>query len=61
MAMNNATAPLLGRPASQRSAMRPTEPGRWARHLGRIAATYPLARPGITAGNPKPLRAERNS
>jgi hypothetical protein len=58
MPLNNATAPMLGRPANQRSAMRPAEPDRWARHLGRIAASYPLARPGITAGSPKLPRAE---
>jgi hypothetical protein len=54
MAMNNPAASLVGRAASQRSAMRPAEPNRWARHLGHIAASYPLARPGITAGSPIP-------
>jgi hypothetical protein len=58
MAMNNATAPELGRPANRRSAIRPADPGRWVRHLGRIAASFPLARPGVTTGSPKPLRAE---
>lgn len=56
MPMNNATAPLLGRTANPRSAKQPAEPDRWARHLGRIAASYPLARPGITAGSPKQVR-----
>jgi hypothetical protein len=47
MAMNNATTPVLGRPANQRSAIRPADPDRWVRHLGRIAASYQLARPGV--------------
>jgi hypothetical protein len=59
MPMTNATAPLLGRPADPRSAKRPADPERWARHLGRIAASYPLARPGITAGMSKPLLADQ--
>jgi hypothetical protein len=60
MPMNNPTATVLGRPANLRSAMRPVDPDRWVRHLGRIAASYPLARPGITAESPKPLRADPN-
>jgi hypothetical protein len=45
---NRSATPKLSRPANQRSVLRPADPNRWGRHLGRIAACYPLARPGIT-------------
>jgi hypothetical protein len=60
MPMNNAPAHELSRPANLRSAWRPADPDRWTRHLGRIAASYPLARPGITAGSPKLPRGKPN-
>jgi hypothetical protein len=51
MLINNHRAPLLVASADQPSAMRSTQPNRWARHLRQIAASFPLARPGVTAGD----------